>query len=129
MSCDLDFVVKSQKVIKVVNLESTMPKHHFLLTYSVSPCGSGDKESRAADKVRRKIAELEEWRKLDNVETAFAGQLYLVSSDIEDKRSEAEEDVTKVFRAVVDELDAYSDVWVSVALSVDKLGACIEFRV
>ncbi|EKO3807900.1 hypothetical protein NTE05_005175 [Vibrio harveyi] len=106
-----------------------MPKHHFLLTYSVSPCRSGDKESRAADKVRRKIAELEEWRKLDNVETAFAGQLYLVSSDIEDKRSEAEEDVTKVFRAVVDELDAYSDVWVSVALSVDKLGACIEFRV
>ena len=105
-----------------------MSGHHFLFTYSVSPNGTDDKEKVAADKVRKKIAELNQWEKLEDVETAFVGRLSLSSSNLDDKRSEAVEVVKDVLRDIVEELDAYSDVWINVALSVDGLGKHIEFK-
>ena len=108
-----------------------MSYYHFLFTYSVSPNGDGDKKTRIADRVRRKIAEIEEygWKKLDNVETTFAGKIYLTAVGTQEKREDAEKIVTDVLRKVIDEDDAYSDVWVSVALIVNGLGQYIDFRI
>ncbi len=104
-----------------------MAVHDFMLTYSVSPCAG--KEQSVADKVRKKIAEISEWNKLEGVETAFSGFLYLYNATDSDKRTEAEKDVVYVFKGVLRSLGAYDDVWVYVALSVDGLGKCIEFKI
>ncbi|CAJ1866007.1 MULTISPECIES: hypothetical protein [Aeromonas] len=106
-----------------------MPSHCFLFTYSVSPLNTNHKVVEQADKVRKKIAELNQWTKLDSVETTFVGELYLVESTLDGKRREAENDVTNVLKDLLDEMDAYSSVWVDVALLVDGLGEHIEFKV
>jgi len=104
-----------------------MPRKYFLLTYSVSPVS--DKSKDLADKVRRKISEIDEWTKLSDVETAFAGSLYLISDTEEKRRTEAKKDVTTVFRSVLDELNAYSSVLIYVALLVDGHSPSIEFSI
>ncbi|WP_074939187.1 hypothetical protein [Ectopseudomonas composti] len=108
-----------------------MAYYDFLFTYSVSPIGGDEKAVMLSDKVRKKIADIDEykWSKLDAVETTFAGELYLTATSTDGRRDEAERTVKDVLRAVVDECEAFSDVWVKVALMLDKHGVYIEFKI
>lgn len=100
-----------------------------MFTYSLSPSNTTHKAVELADKVRKKIADLNKWEKLDSVETTFVGELYLVESTLDGKRREAEEDVTSVLKDLLDEMDAYTSVWVNIVLLVDGLGEHIEFKI
>lgn len=108
-----------------------MARYKFILTYSVSPTVEEDRKIKLADKVRRKIAEISKsgWKKLDNVETTFAGDITLTSLEVSRKKDEAKNIVEKEVRTVIDEYEAYSDIWVNIALMVDGLGEHIEIRI
>lgn len=108
-----------------------MRRYKFIFTYSVSPNGEEDRKTRLTDKVRRKIAEIDKigWKKLDNVETTFAGDITLTSLELSRKRDEATSIVEKEIRSVIDEHDAYSDIWVHIALMIDGLGEHIDIRI
>lgn len=105
-----------------------MSTHTFLFTYSVSPVGDNE---RSADVIRSRIARLDGkngWRKLDEVETAFQGDIYLYSSLKENKKTEAQAEITKILKSVFDNDYPEYRVFVSVALLVDGLHDVIEFR-
>lgn len=108
-----------------------MSHYYFLFTYSVSPYSDEDRKVKLADKVRRNIAEIEmdNWQKLEDVETTFTGTVNLQSSTMSGKRDEAEQIVRDALREVIDEHGAYSETWVNVALMVSGLGECITIRI
>jgi wobble nucleotide-excising tRNase len=97
----------------------------------VSPNGDEDREIKLADKVRKKIAEIERhnWQKLNDVETTFTGKVNLQSISVKDKRDEAKKIVEDALREVVDDYGVYLDIWISVALMVNGLGGTISFRI
>lgn len=108
-----------------------MRRYKFIFTYSVSPNGEEERQTRLADKVRKKIAEIDKigWKKLDNVETTFAGDITLNSLEASKKRDEAKSIVEKKIRSVIDEHDAYRDIWVDIALMIDGLGEHMDIRI
>jgi len=108
-----------------------MPTFNFLFTYSVSPMSDEATKIQKANSTRRQIAEIEKdkWEKLTDVETAFAGEIYLESYIASKQRKEAQEIVSNELKKVIDENKALFDIWVSVALMVDGLGECIEFKI
>ncbi len=108
-----------------------MSHYDFLFTYSVSPMDDEDRKIKLADKVRRNIAEIEmdNWQKLDDVETTFTGKVNLQNTTVNGKRDEAEQIVIDALREVVDDHDAYHATWVSVALMVNGLGEYIKFKI
>lgn len=109
-----------------------MASHTFLLTYSVSPAIESDREHQnQAVRLRQKLnrIELEDWIKLESVETAFSGTMYLSESTLSKKREEAQNIVWNQFKDIMDSLNAYSDTKVNVALMVQGLGDHIELAV
>jgi hypothetical protein len=105
-----------------------MSTHTFLFTYSVSSVHQTDKS--IADVIRERIARLDGkngWKKLDNVETVFKGEIYLVSSLLKNKQEEAERDITNILKTVFDITYPEYKVYVHVALLVDGLEDVIEF--
>lgn len=109
-----------------------MVNHAFLLTYSVSPSIESDREHQSqAVRLRQKLnrIELDDWVKLESVETAFSGTMYLSESTLSKKREEAQNLVWKQFKNIMDSLNAYSDTTVNVALMVQGLGDHAEFTV
>lgn len=105
-----------------------MSTHTFLFTYSVSPVHQIDKS--IADVIRERIARLHGkngWKKLDNVETVFKGEIYLASSLLKNKQEEAERDITNILKTVFDITYPDYKVYVHVALLVDGLKDVIEF--
>ncbi len=107
-----------------------MSTHNFLFTYSVSPFRQINKN--IADTIRNRIAELNgkhSWEKLSNVETAFKGEVYLVSSLLSAKRQEAERDITNILKTVFDNEHPEHAVYIHVALFVDGLKEVIEFSI
>ncbi|MBA5236682.1 hypothetical protein H2Y54_08975 [Pectobacterium aroidearum] len=105
-----------------------MSYFNFLLTYSTSPHRDNDIDIRIADKLRKKLAEINEkdWRKLDEVETTYIGKVDLKSAGVDNKRNEAEKIIKDIFREKIDENDAYNYTWVNIALMVNGLGEHIE---
>lgn len=109
-----------------------MVNHAFLLTYSVSPSIESDREHQSqAVRLRQKLnrIQLDDWVKLESVETAFSGAMYLSESTLSKKREEAQNLVWKQFKNIMDSLNAYSDTTVNVALMVQGLGDHAEFTV
>ncbi len=110
-----------------------MPRYKFIFTYSVSPYGDDDKprKTKQADKVRNKIAEIEKngWTKLENVETTFAGDMWLTDDETSKMKDQAETIVKEEIRKVIDEHEAFKDVWVHIALMIDHLGKHMEFSI
>ncbi len=112
-----------------------MPSYKFIFTYSVSPCGNDDddkyRKTKQANKVRDKIAEIEKdgWTKLKDVETTFAGDMWLSTQDVSERKIEARNIVEKEIRNVIDEFNAYRDTWVYIALMINGLGEHIEIRI
>ncbi|EPF5975864.1 hypothetical protein LJQ78_002459 [Acinetobacter baumannii] len=107
-----------------------MSVHSYLLTYSVTSTGSGRPES--ADVIRRRIAELDGlfgWKKLRDVETAFAGTTKLGVGTNQEKLNAVVEDVKKVFNNLYDADYPSSSAIITVALLVDGLGEVREFLV
>lgn len=105
-----------------------MSTHTFLFTYSVSPVNQINKN--IADVIRERIARLDGnygWTKLDDVETAFKGRIYLTSALLNLKRKEAERDITNTLKTVFDNEYPDHKVYVHVALLVDGLQEVIEF--
>lgn len=109
-----------------------MTAHSFLLTYSVSPCDSDNREHQNhAARVRQKLnrVEIENWIKLHDVETAFKGTMYLSNTILSKKREEAETHARDELKAVMKSLDAYLETRIDVVLMVQDLGETIEFNI
>lgn len=109
-----------------------MATHSFLLTYSVSPSNdSNQHHQNQAVRLRQKLnrVELDDWTKLESVETAFSGSVHLSESILEKKRQEAQDIAWNQFKDVMDSLEAYHDTAVTVAMMVQGLGDVIEFGV
>ncbi|QIQ72007.1 hypothetical protein HBB04_02398 [Pseudomonas coronafaciens] len=104
-------------------------KRSFLMTYSVTP--NEEKHKPHADRARRKIGEMQTqgWSKIEDVETAFGGELTLRSSTTGEQRAEAEGQVTEVIKKLMTEVDAFAECWVHFSILVDGLGAHISSRV
>jgi len=103
----------------------------FLFTYSVDPNENTEQFEKAAEKVRRGIANIkyQDWTKLNTVETAFTGSLRLDAIGMIAKRDQAVEIVKEQIRNVMHDTGAFNDLWVYVALLVDGLGECQEFGI
>lgn len=109
-----------------------MTTYSFLLTYSVSPSIEQNRDHQnQAVRLRQKLnrVELDEWTKLESVETAFSGVMHLSDSILSKKRQEAQDIAWNQFKDVMDSLEAYRDTSVNVALMVQGLGDLIEFSV
>ncbi|ENB9667494.1 MULTISPECIES: hypothetical protein [Pseudomonas] len=109
-----------------------MAIHAFLLTYSVSPAIEQDREHQnQAARLRQKLnrVELEDWTKLQSVETAFSGIMHLSQSILSKKRQEAQDIAWNQFKDVMDSLGAYRDTNIHVALMVQGLGELIELSI
>lgn len=107
-----------------------MATHFFLLTYSVSPCDpQKQRDQNHADSLRQKLnrIELDDWKKLESVETAFSGMIRINEAPLEKKREEAQEIVSDKFKEVMRSLDAFTSTRIKVALMVQGLGDVIEF--
>lgn len=101
-----------------------MTKYYFLFTYSISPTGDTDTAAKAADKVRKGIANIEnsDWNKLSTVETTFSGRLTLTAETVCEKREEARGLVCREVKAVVDAHKACCEIRTDISLLVDGLG-------
>lgn len=109
-----------------------MRAYAFLLTYSVSPSDNDNREHQNhAVRVRQKLnrVEIENWIKLEDVETAFKGIVHLSDSIISKKREEAETHVRDELKAVMRSLDAYFETRIDVVMMVQGLGETIEFHI
>jgi hypothetical protein len=109
-----------------------MAIHSFLLTYSVSPTIETNREHQnQAVRLRHKLnrVQLDDWTKLESVETAFSGVMHLSESILSSKRQEAQDIVWYQFKNVMDSLEAYRDTGVNVALMVQGLDDVIKFSV
>ncbi|ATP49857.1 hypothetical protein ACF8Q9_08470 [Pseudomonas sp. TYF_15] len=108
-----------------------MASHSFLLTYSVSPYTETDRQHQnQAVRLRQKLnrIEIEEWNKLETVETAFKGVVHLSETTITQKRNEAEDIAWNQIKEVMESLGAYKDTTVHVVMMVQGLGEIIEFK-
>ena len=101
-----------------------MTKHHFLFTYSISPVEGSDNAAKAADKVRKGIAniELSDWIKLSTVETTFSGRMTLTAETACEKREEARDIIDRELRGVIDACKARCEIRADISLLVDGLG-------
>ncbi|MDK9422121.1 hypothetical protein WCT88_06590 [Pectobacterium carotovorum] len=108
-----------------------MSYFNFLLTYSTSPRGDDDIYIKTADKLRKKLAGINEkdWHKLDEVETTYVGKVDLKSVGVDNKRNEAEKIITAIFKEKIYENDTYDYTWVNIALMIDGLGEHIKVRI
>ncbi|WDU60771.1 hypothetical protein LRS56_18090 [Pseudomonas poae] len=108
-----------------------MASYSFLLTYSVSPYTETDRvHQNQAARLRQKLnrVEIEDWVKLETVETAFKGVVHLSETTITQKRNEAENIAWNQIKGVMDSLGVYKETTVHVALMVQELGDLIEFK-
>ena len=101
-----------------------MTKYYFLFTYSISPTGDTDTAAKAADKVRKGIANIEnsDWNKLSTVETTFSGRLTLTAETVCEKREEARDIIDRKMRDVIDSNKARCDIRANISILVDGLG-------
>ncbi|OZY39776.1 hypothetical protein CJF43_21455 [Pseudomonas fragi] len=101
-----------------------MTKHHFLFTYSISPTGDTENAAKAADKVRKGIANIEnpDWLKLSTVETTFSGRVTLSAETACEKREEARDIFDRELRNVIDSYKARCDIRANISVMVDGLG-------
>ncbi|MEJ3661742.1 hypothetical protein [Pseudomonas fragi] len=101
-----------------------MTKHYFLFTYSISPTGDTDIAAKAADKVRKSIANIQtpDWNKLSTVETTFAGQVTLTAETACEKREEARNIIDRELRSAIDLCKARCEVQAHISVLVDGLG-------
>lgn len=109
-----------------------MRAYDFLLTYSVSPSDNDDRaHQNQAARVRQKLnrVEIDNWIKLQDVETAFKGVVYLSDSILAKKRDEAETHIRDELKAVMKSLDAYLETRIEVVMMVQGLGGTIEFHI
>ena len=101
-----------------------MTKYYFLFTYSISPTGDTDTAAKAADKVRKAIANIEspDWTKLASVETTFSGRVTLTAQTACEKREEARDIIDRELRAVIELHNVHCDIRANISLMVDGLG-------
>ena len=102
-------------------MTSKVTKYYFLFTYSISPTGDTDTAAKAADKVRKGIANIEnsDWNKLSTVETTFSGRLTLTAETVCEKREEARDIIDRELRGVIDAYKARCDIRANISILVD----------
>jgi len=103
----------------------------FLLTYSVKnkyPKIESDKEK--ADKIRRDIADLTCWNKLENVETTFSGTMDINGISDSDKKSCARRHIRSEFIPIMKQHGAKSlDVTIYCAIMIEGVSGVYEFEI
>lgn len=105
-----------------------MTKHNFLFTYSISQVGDSEQAAKAADRIRKGIANLQkpDWVKLTSVETTFSGLITLTEKTSHKKRAEARGIVENELRSIMAAHKEHDKTRGSVSLLVDGLGARID---
>lgn len=107
-----------------------MTQRNFLLTYSVKPVTDHSSDEDKADKVRKKIARINEWIKSSDVETTFLGKVEITYTRESYKIEEAQEEVCRLFIPILEEFDASSrDVKIHCAMMVENIEQPFEFVV
>ncbi|EIA6527246.1 hypothetical protein [Escherichia coli] len=107
-----------------------MTQRNFLLTYSVRPVTDHPTDEEKADKVRRKIARIDEWFKTSDVETTFLGKVEITYTSESYKKEQAEDEVRRLFIPILEECDARSrDVKIHCAMMVENIEQPFEFVV
>lgn len=101
----------------------------FQLSYSVIPKKYDSEHENAAANVRRKLREIDEWKKTEHIETVLTGFIELKKDIKTQKRKEAEEFIKSVISEIMFEADAYYKADVYVSLMVDTLGSAMEFTI
>ncbi|MET3813320.1 hypothetical protein [Pantoea sp. UYEF8] len=102
----------------------------FLLTYSVGNKYPLDEDREKADKVRRDIAQLTCWKKLDKVETTFSGSMDITGATDSDKKSSAKRNVRDQFIPILSKHGAKSlDVTIYCAIMIASVDGVYEFEV
>lgn len=102
----------------------------FLLTYSVGNKFPIEKDREKADKVRRDIAQLTCWKKLDKVETTFFGSMDITGVTDSDKKTSAKRNVRDQFIPILAKHEAVSlDVTIYCAIMLAGVDGVYEFEV
>ncbi len=102
-----------------------MPRHHYQLTYSISPIN--DQRQAEAQKARRAIKESSRFTKIEHLETVVVGTLLLEEESQSDRRREAQKDITNLIRGMLINAEVLQYVYVHCSLMVDGLGKHMTF--
>jgi hypothetical protein len=101
---------------------------NFLLTYSVRASTDIPSDLEKAEKVRNKIAALDCWKKLENVETTFTGTMSITGHSDSDKKSSAKTAVKNEFEPILREFKAsFLDVVIYCAIMIESVNEPYEF--
>lgn len=103
----------------------------FLLTYSVkNKYPNIDTDREKADKVRREIAQLTCWNKLEEVETTFTGNMDINGATDSEKKSSAKKNIRDQFIPILAKHGAKTlDVTIYCAIMIAGVGGVYEFEV
>lgn len=102
----------------------------FLLTYSVGNKYALDEDREKADKVRRDIAQLTCWKKLDKVETTFSGNMDITGVTDSDKKFSAKRKVRDQFVPILVKHGAKNlDVTIYCAIMLAGVDGVYEFEI
>ncbi|MCK7343278.1 hypothetical protein [Enterobacter kobei] len=103
---------------------------YFLLTYSVTAPYKLDSDIAKANNVRDAIAEVDEWKKLEKVETTFSGIMEIPDTTETEKRRAAKRNVKNVFKPILQRYEAEElDVSIYCAIMVEDMGDVYEFTI
>ncbi|MFQ6573910.1 hypothetical protein [Pseudomonas sp. UM16] len=100
-----------------------MPKHDFQLTYSIPDTLDGSSTT-----AREKMRNYADWATVTDIDTTLTGQLPLHGLLIE-KRQQAEREVKKVIKEVLEQSRKRSSLTLHASLMVCGLGEHIRFDV
>ncbi|HHQ4312166.1 TPA: hypothetical protein ACSP7Z_002813 [Serratia fonticola] len=102
----------------------------FLLTYSVRTVTKNQSDKDKADKVRNKIANIDEWVKQSPVETTFTGKMYITGDTDQAKKKTAIKNVQAIFLPILEEFEAKADkVVIDCVLSVNNIKEAFDFEI
>ncbi|WP_025122617.1 MULTISPECIES: hypothetical protein [unclassified Serratia (in: enterobacteria)] len=102
----------------------------FLLTYTVRPVSDYSGDIDKADKVRNKIAEIEEWFKYSTVETTFMGEAYITGDTDQAKKRNAIKHVETLFVPILEKFEASeNDVVIDCVMMVHNIEKPFQFEV
>ncbi|MFQ0831237.1 hypothetical protein AAH211_22380 [Serratia fonticola] len=105
-------------------------KSNFLLTYTVQPMTMSDSDKEKADKVRKKIASIDEWVKYSDVETTFMGEVSITSYSDESRKRDAKQEVKSLFLPILKEFDASEkSVTICCVMMVHHIDTPFEFEI
>lgn len=103
---------------------------YFLLTYTVNAMSNYEGDIEKATKVRKDIAEIEDWNKSKNNETTFRGIIKVDGETESSKRNSARNQVSSKFLEILKKHKANKDdVIIYCTMMIESVSESFEFEV